>query len=282
MRRLPLLLGLLVGVVLFGAAMIMPGNRLEAFVAPLGLSGVIPGAEPPLGLNARLALGGAGFIIAVLIGLLASRLAGRQEEEEEPVPLPEHRRAAIDQRFAARGPEIKTSVPEPRSLLPAASAQKPSIIRPADARESMPPREAAMVPAGPMRPAEPAATPAPPERAAPSIAAAPAAVTPAAAAPPAAPPPASDRSPIGSDSAAALGRRLDELDDRVAAQLAQMAQQLAEIAATTRQIARTPAAPPPALPPGRLNRLAVGDGQSRERLSRAARELRSSLPPLDA
>lgn len=257
MRRLPLFLGILIGVILFGAAMVMPGNRLDSLIGPLGLSGLIPGAEPPLGMNARIALGAGAFVLCSLLGLLLSR--GRRTEDDMPT-------------LERRTPDL---APAPGMRMgPAAAvplAERPTRVAP----------EPAMAPAETIRPSPKVSGPV--QMVETPMLDAP--VAPAVAMPVA---PAVERSnapavrSADADDLARVHQRLDTLEDRMAAQLAQMAQQLAEIASTTRQLARTPASPAAPAAPARLNRAIVGEGASREKLARAARELRASLPALDS
>jgi hypothetical protein len=72
-------------------AFAMPGDALADLVGATGLASLIPAAEPPLGLKARIGIGAAGaiavFSAAFLVLRWLDRLGARSDDIEETVPM---------------------------------------------------------------------------------------------------------------------------------------------------------------------------------------------------
>jgi hypothetical protein len=312
MRNLPLILGLLFGLALLAAALLVPQEMLEGLLAQTGVAGAVPLFQPPVGMAGRAALGGGGFVLCALLGwaLRGSRPAGaeaaadddrtaartsrhyepRRSGASEPAdrmtaraepagPPPAGRtfsspaRAAVETAAAAAaGPDANRSNVEHRRALPP-KVEAPDLNAHANA---LPEIDAVELPPLTNDAADASAPEVAPVEHAPEP-------TPASVA---APEPAA--SVIGGTvshapdhaSAQRLEDRIDRLEEQVGAQLRQIAQQLAEIAATTRQMARTPAAPVAPQPAAQRLAPQALAGVDRQRIAAAARALRESLPPV--
>src|SRR4051812_4402904 len=71
-------------------ALAMPAELLERLVVATGLPHLLAAASPPLGLKARLMIGGAGAAAAFgLTYMLLRMLDGRGRREKQPQPEPE-------------------------------------------------------------------------------------------------------------------------------------------------------------------------------------------------
>jgi hypothetical protein len=122
------LAGLAVAFLAFAA----PADLLEGLVAATGIAALIPAAQPPLGLTARVALGAGGSVVVFGIALLALRWLGRvgtkpaeQAEEAAEPAAPRLRRRDIHPDAPARAPllavhelgepalELSQAAPEP-------------------------------------------------------------------------------------------------------------------------------------------------------------------------
>lgn len=123
------LAGLAVAFLAFAA----PADLLASLVGATGIASIIPAAQPPLGLTARVALGAGGSVVVFGIALLVLRWLGRvgtkpaeAEAEETPEPVtPRLRRRDIHPDAPARAPllavhelgepalELNQAAPEP-------------------------------------------------------------------------------------------------------------------------------------------------------------------------
>ncbi len=83
----------LAGLAVAFIAFVMPANLLAQLVSAIGLPSILPAAEPPLGMKARLAIGGGGAILVFAAAFLLlrwlDRFGSRRAEESEEPATPE-------------------------------------------------------------------------------------------------------------------------------------------------------------------------------------------------
>lgn len=122
------------------AAFAAPADLLAELVSASGLAGVIPGAEPPLGMNARLGIGAAGAVLVFTVAFVLLRWldrfgrprARREEEELEAAQEPPRlRRRDFHPDAPARRPILATEdLSEPEARAPLMPEPEPEISEP--------------------------------------------------------------------------------------------------------------------------------------------------------
>ncbi|MDT7934374.1 MAG: hypothetical protein RQ833_07200 [Sphingomonadaceae bacterium] len=302
MRNLPPIIGLLLGLALLAAALLVPQQTLEELLSRTGIAGAVQLFQPPVGMAGRAALGGGGFVLSALLGwALRGRRSPETDADDDDRTAARTSRYGEARRFASTGPVGRVRASAEPTVPPSAGRTFSAPARPVVETGAAAAEPHADGPKVEHRPALPPKLDAPDLSARanelPTIdavqlspqtdgAGATHAPVPDPAQPPHAAPQrvASIPAEIAShapDHAVAqrLTDRIDRLEEQVGAQLRQIAQQVAEIAATTRQMARTPA---PAAPQQAARRLAPQAlaGVDRQRIAAAARALRDSLPPV--
>lgn len=246
MRRL-WMIALVFAVLLAIGALIAPQAALDEVVVALGLDQTTSLAHPPLGQTARFALAAAALVTGLLLAALLRRGASRRVDPDADVPI--GRGPLVAEPSAPRSftPRFADVSPEPVAAMFAVSPpEADDVAHPEDQPQTLDapaPAATAVAILEPVTIHQPGAAHATPlER-------------------------------IEATLARLEARGPDRLD-AIDARLGQMAQQLAELAALARAVARTPT-PVPLVTPGQLR--SPADQDQRRSIGAAARALRASL-----